>query len=232
MVSVTICAGEASERGNLAEAFHTLGARLTEDKWVIRTFAKTEDAEAYLRDAPLVDLLCCDAREDAPSRLRANCQTARLLVVADETTSPLQYLRPQIMASSLLLRPYERDGMYQILKEFVEAYLDDKPDERENLVVKTREGRTVIPCGQVCYLEAREKKVFIRLRCEEYAVAETLDGLVEKLGGKFLRTHRSFAVNPRHIEQVNLSGDMVTLRDGFQIPLSRRYHAAIKEFLG
>lgn len=233
MVTVIICTGVPEERTELPRAFHDLAARLTEDRWDIRTPANIKEAESVLKAAPLVDLFCCEAADmDGLVRLRSLCKESRLLVIAEETLSPLAYLRPQIMASSLLMRPYKRKELYSILREFVEAYLDDRPDEGENIVVKTREGHTIIPCKKIYYLEAREKKIFIRLLSEEYAIAETLDNLMQKLAGQLIRVHRSFAVNPGRIRQVKLSEGLIMLQDGFQIPLSRSYKAEMKGFLG
>jgi len=230
-----ICVKDGAERETLRTAIRETAARLSEDEWSIRSFASAAEAEAANGSDGVPALICCDAAgKDALEgvrRLRKRWRESRILLLADRTVSPLEYLRPQIMASSLLLRPYKNEELRQVAEEFLRTYLDETPDETRCLVIKTREGRSVLPYDSIYYLEAREKKVFVRLNREEYSLYGTLDGLLQTLPEQFLRTHRSFAVNKRFIRQVRLSDGIITLQDGFDIPLSRRYRAEIKEFL-
>lgn len=227
--------GEKKEREALRTAFRDLAAKLTDRDWNIQIFSHTGEADAYLAGEPLVNLACCDATEQGAlewvGRLRKMYRECRILLVADSKVSPLQYLRPQIMASSLLLKPYSSKELYLVLEEFIRAYLEETPDESKSLIIKTREGRVVIPYERIYYLEVREKKVYVRLLKEEYAFYATLEGLLDILPEQFVRSHRGFIINKKRIQQVRLSDNLVILQDGFQIPLSRSYKAEIKEFL-
>ena len=88
-----------------------------------------------------------------------------------------------------------------------------------------------IPFGQIYYLEAREKKVFIRMRMEELAINGTMEKLSERLPENFLRCHRSFIVNMDYISQIKLAENMLYLREGLFVPVSRSYKATVKRQL-
>jgi hypothetical protein len=64
----------------------------------------------------------------------------------------------------------------------------------------------------------------------------TLSGVDETLAPRgFVRTHRSWLVNPAHVAQIEAegSGDFgLTLGDGTHVPLSRRYRQAMESLRG
>ena len=76
-----------------------------------------------------------------------------------------------------------------------------------------------------------EKKVFLNTGDMEYPFYDTLDQLEERLTGRFLRCHRSYLVNRNKISKVYLSQNILTLEGGEEIPLSRSYKPAVKQFM-
>jgi len=64
----------------------------------------------------------------------------------------------------------------------------------------------------------------------------TLAGLQETLAPHgFLRTHRSFVVNPRYVRVMEPTGTgdyRLTLDGGITVPVSRRYEAARESLAG
>lgn len=237
MISTLLYAGEEQEKAQLYAGLRKLAAKLTEDEWDIRSYDTFtfQELEQYLKARPLVDLACCNVvRDDALEWLkgfRREYRDTRVMLVASEQMSPTRYLCPQIMASALLLKPYSRKQLLEVLEEFLQAYLEEAPDPAKSFVISKREGKLVIPYDNIYYLEAREKKVFLRLSREEYAVYDTLENLRQSLPDYFVRTHRSFVVNGRKLERLCLSEHLVQLQDGFSVPLSRGCSAGLKEFL-
>ena len=58
-----------------------------------------------------------------------------------------------------------------VVNEMMDAFTEkfDSKDVPESFVIETREGKQYIPLNQIYYVEAREKKIFIRtnfLRCQ------------------------------------------------------------------
>ncbi len=235
MISALACVDGKSDKAVMRDAIQELAAKLTEDEWVVRCYDTVRDAEQYISAGPLVDLACCDVTREAAlewtKRFRKEYRGAKIMLVADAAIPPTKYLRPDIMASALLLKPYSREQMMLVMEEFIRSYLDDNVDESESFVIIRKEGRTVIPYDRIYYLEAREKRVYLRTIREEYAVNGALEALQNRLPDYFIKTHRSFVVNSRKIEEVNLTEHMVKLRDEFSVPLSRSCREKLKEYL-
>lgn len=236
MVYMAIRVTDRKRREDIKKAALDAGSMLTDDDWDVKALGSPGDAEKYLEDDPLINLLCCDVTEpgaiDWVAKVRGTRRECRIMLIASGSVSPLEYLRPSIMASSLLLDPYTARQLAATMREFVSSYFDDMDaDNSRVLVIKTRDGRTVLPYDRIYYFEAREKKVFARLRKEEYSFYDTLENLAKTLPDGFVRTHRSFLVNSGKIERVRVADSLVILRDGFDVPLSRSYKADMKEFL-
>lgn len=232
MISTLTSVVSHKEKKDMLEAIRSLAAKLTEDVWEIKVCLTDEEREALLKARPLIDLACCNISKspalDWLKRLRKDYHDVRILLVANTTISPTQYVCPQVVASALLLEPYSKEQLYTVLEDFIRAYLEEA-DEGENFVITRKDEKVLVPYSQIYYMEAREKKVFIRLFRKEYVVYDTLGALLDVFPHYFVRTHRSFVVNGRMIQSIQSSEHMVLLRDGFRVPLSRSCSAELKE---
>lgn len=117
------------------------------------------------------------------------------------------------------------------MRDFYEqlpAVREQQESQRNVLWIKNREGTFRIPFEQIYYLEAREKKVFVRTRQEEFGVGETMERLAEQLPENFVRCHRSFVVNEEHITQIRLSESLLYLGKELFVPISRTYKERFK----
>ena len=116
--------------------------------------------------------------------------------------------------------------------EFISSYMERKNEEHsgKSYVIESKEGRTILPYHDIYYLEAREKKIFLRTLNEEYGFYSTMEQLEKELPDTFLRCHRSYIVNMDKVEKIMLSHNQILLVHGFNIPLSRSYKPMLKEF--
>ena len=80
-------------------------------------------------------------------------------------------------------------------------------------------------------LKAAAKKTFLVTAAQEYELSASLDALEEQLGSRFVRTHRSYLVNQRHILSYDAGTMTVTLDDESVVYLSRAGKAKLKEAL-
>lgn len=234
MVSMIVYDPQAEELELMKKLIRQAAAMLTEEKWNMEFFAKREQVAAFLRDRPLLDLACYDVAPkgsiDDLERIRKDYQKMKLLLIADPTMSPMEYIRPAILASSLLIRPISPAQAREQLMELVEQFCSQPSHgQEESLVIETREGRTYVPLAQIYYFEAREKRIYVRLKKHELAFYETMEHLTERLPGYFARCHRSFIVSRQKIRKVMLSKSLIELEQGIQVPLSRSYKPAFKE---
>lgn len=234
MVSMMVYDPHTEELELMKTLIRKAAAVLTEEKWQMDFFARREQVAQFLKDRPLLDMLCYDVSpkgsiEDL-ERIREIYQNALLLLIADAAMSPMEYIRPTILASSLLLRPVSPGQAQDQITDLVERFVNQTSDgKEESLVIEAREGKTYVPLSQIYYFEAREKRIYVRLKKKELAFYETLENLEQRLPEQFVRCHRSFIVSKKRIRKVMLSKNLIELEQGMEIPLSRSYKSAFKE---
>ena len=234
MISALVCVPDDRLKRELLRIFREQTADLTEDGLRFTDCALTpEECDKLLREKPLLDMIVCDITEegalDCLERLREEYAAASILLVAGREQSPLSYLRPRIRASSLLLKPCGGALLRAVTEEFLRSWLEEHAGGGGSLVIKSEDGRLNIPCRRIYYVEAREKKLYVRLKGEEYSFYGSLDRLQEELPESFVRSHRSFLVNKGLIEKIRLSEQLIELRDGFVVPISRSCRAKLRE---
>lgn len=236
MISLFTLISKKEELKLLEPILHELAAKLTEEYWDMHFFTSYSDVREYLRTEPLIDFGCYDLMAEGASEglpiFRKAYQNMGLVLVVDDSVSPLSYLKPGIRPDSLLIRPLKEEKVKETLEEFIRSGLEQKrgADGEENFVIETKEGRTFIPYNQIYYLEAREKKIFVRTLNEEYGFYASLEELAEKMPENFMRCHRSFIVNGGRIFKVAGASNMIILERGFEVPLSRSYKPEFRNY--
>ena len=235
MISMVIFDKKEEEVRELTRQVKDLAAKLTEDYWNIETSTSLEEVSKIFENHSLVDFSCYDItlKETLEKlvEIRKEYGEMGLLLIADSNISPLAYLRPSIKADALLMRPFSYESIRETLTElFLDHLSINRNDTEKMYVIESKEGRTAIPFHKIYYFEAREKKVFIRTKNEEYGFYAALEQLNDQLPPNFLRCHRSFIVNSDKILQIKLSAGCILLTEEFEVPLSRSYKPMWKEF--
>ncbi|MDO4634030.1 MAG: LytTR family DNA-binding domain-containing protein [Eubacteriales bacterium] len=222
------------ERKAIRQHLSKLTAYHTDEKLEIREVSISKALEPAIEAFELLDLAIVDVTLpgalDGAKEIRKKYSQTEIMVIADASVSPMLYMHPSIRASALLLRPAAQ-GWGRAIGDFFEQILTRTIEENQKdvLLVENREGTYRIPYAQIYYLEAREKRVFVRTKTQEYAVSTTLDALEKELPEQFARCHRSFIVNRKDIETVKLSESTLELRDGLSVPVSRSYKSEFKK---
>lgn len=212
-------------------------AKFSEEKLEVPCFCEQHSLEEFFKQSPLVDLACIRIRGEKEIELlravRRQYAQSDFFLIADHTISPMEYLTPDIRAASLLLWPYQEKEQTQVLKTFLQDFFNhrDRSDTDGAYVVENQSGKVVIPYDQIYYVEVRERKVFIRLRNKEYSRYDSLENVMKQLSDTFIRCHRSFVFNTRHLDKVRLSENTIYLDHGMILPLSRKYKPAVKEYV-
>lgn len=211
-------------------------AQISEDYWDIKQIFATKELQEYLSEKPLVHLIIYDVCDKEAlkllAELRKNYPQPQLMILADMSISPMEYIRPDLKVSSLLIKPWTKQQLDDVLCDFLNDYVEDSAqavDSRADAyVVETREGTINIPYEQIYFFEAREKKIYVCIGKEAYGFYSAIDKLVDELPSYFARCHRGFIVNTKKIRKIVLSQNIIYLSDGFDVPLSRSYKAALK----
>ncbi|MDO5131591.1 MAG: LytTR family DNA-binding domain-containing protein [Eubacteriales bacterium] len=221
----------------LQEEFHSQAAFHSEEDWKYLLYTKMEELREALKLEPVLDILCWNVSGKPALRelenARKRYREAFLLLIADSGISPMEYLRPSIMPTSLLLQPFGQAQCRQVLDELVGSYcrqFRDKEDE-DTFLIETREERQRVPLSQICFVEARDKKIYICTRSESFGFYETIDHMAELLPAHFMRCHRSFIVNMKKVKKLHLSEGLIEMEDAETVPLSRSYKKAVREYV-
>ncbi len=184
--------------------------------------------KAYLENDSL-DISYFDITADSGAktieRLRKENDEVKLVIVADTSISPLVYLKPSIMACSLLLRPITEEGVEQCNHDLIFSFYNaaEKKNGDKKFCVETKDGRAYYRYDDIVYFEARNKKIFLNTKYSDVGFYSTLDEIEELLPENFIRCHRSFIVNTDKIMQVIPSQNSIICSADLFVPLSRSY---------
>lgn len=236
MITFLSVASKKEENNLMRESVREQAALRTDEMWKFHMFEQISRTEEFLKDIPVLDIISWDVTMNhsvgSLEKVRQDYKQAYLMVVADGSISPMMYLRPGIMPSSLLLKPVSRENLVMVVNEMMDAFTEkfDSKDVQESFVIESREGKQYIPLSQIYYIEAREKKIFIRTKQEEYGFYDTIENMEKKLPENFLRCHRSYIVNMCKVTAVKLSQSLIEIQNELQVPLSRSYKKTVKEY--
>ena len=144
-------------------------------------------------------------------------------------------------AVDYLLKPYDRDrlekslgrlrarhGMPRVPAAVRTARAQTGSSER--LLVPRGEQLELIDAAAIHWLEADDNYVHVHTAATKYLVRRTLGDLLEQLGERFVRIHKSAAVNLAEVATLSplFKGDHeVHLRSGATLRLSRRFKDAL-----
>lgn len=233
MLSIAVYSSQVCERTLLEQTFRaSLAKRSGEDAALLCCSGLAEIEEALMQ-ADAMDIICLDITVEgaisAAERLRGRSAQMLLVLIADERMSPRTYMRPSILAASILFRPFQAEEAAEVLGEILSAWEERKGDASEQFVFSLSGETRRIPHAEILYFEAREKRIFLRTRHQEYGFYETMEHLSSTLPKGFLRCHKSYIVNVAYLRTLNLAQNSLWLGDdGIVVPVSRTYKPALK----
>lgn len=233
MIFGVILNADEKETYYMYEQFRELTAHHTDEKLQFESYKEESQLLEKIKAMDILDIAVIDVTLpggiEAARNIRKIFPKTEILIIADISVSPVNYLCPSIRASALLLRPMS-SGWDEAVREFFLLFMisQKSTDDHETLRVENRRGIFRVPFEKIYYLEAKEKKVFVRTQIEEIGVSETLEKMAEKMPSNFARCHRSFIVNMDLIMQVNMHENMLYLKDGMIVPFSRSYRKLFK----
>ena len=182
------------------------------------TFAKKKHLDLIFMDIDLKETTGIETAK-ALSLIQPDCQIVYLTNYIDYATDV-----------------YETDHCYYLLKNQLEKRLPDvmkKVETRldilhEHLIIDSKSRKYVIPAKEICYVESNKHLTFIHTTTELIETAEKLDDIAAQLNKvTFVRCHKSYLISLNHIK--TYERQKFTLKQGFEIPISRRYIKSAKE---
>jgi two-component system LytT family response regulator len=144
-------------------------------------------------------------------------------------------------AIDYLLKPYDQVRLQRALERVRQRLRAPQPVPAfdsghvvSQLLIAERGVTRVIKVDQVQWIETADNYVVLHTAGEAPLMRQTLAGLLDKLGSRFVRCHRRAAVQLDWIESVIAldKGDCeLVLRGGARVPCSRQYKAAVVDKL-
>lgn len=223
---------EKKENDILLKSLRDIIALKTDENWNIKAESIIEDYIAAYNKNENVKIACFDVTPDGAidtlCQIRENKNDPKLVIIADGTVSPVKYLRPSIMASSLLLKPLDEKHVSECIHEIISTiYSKDESDENNKLMIEANGEKKLFDFNDIYYFEAREKRIFLNTKYNETGFYSTLDSVAEKLPKSFIRCHRSFIVNKNKITRIVLQEGLIYCGDDILVPISRSNKKAV-----
>lgn len=144
---------------------------------------------------------------DLIEELRAFYNTLPLIIM---TTAHDHYAKQAVNNDVLyfLSKPIDNDELQKALTKFEKA----QAEQRNHLVIKDKNGHTLMQYEDIIYIEAQSNYCDIYLKYgKKNTVSKTLKEIESLLPNTFLRTHKSYLVNTQYIEKVNTTQKQIIL---------------------
>lgn len=130
----------------------------------------------------------------------------------------------EVAALHYLLKPLRKEKLFEVLDR-----LKRKDRQEERLFFQTEEGRLSLPVSKVWYVEADGHQCTLYTEQEKHRLRASIGEMAEYLEGhrEFVRCHRSYLVNVRHISAV-VKTELV-LDDKRRLPVSRSAEKGVNQ---
>ncbi len=151
-------------------------------------------------------------------------------------------------ASDYLVKPISQERLQRAVQRALESRDPGPRDEPSAATESAERVPTRIPVHRgdrvilveeqrIAFVEAARGYAYLKLADERLLASFTLNDLEERLSPSFVRTHRSFLVNLRHVREVvpEVGGTLTLVmadRDRSRVPVSRRSAADVRQRLG
>ena len=161
------------------------------------------------------------------TRLRRSCPDAEILIAAEDSPAPTDYVIPGIRPAALVIRPFE--GIRNTVGDLVRLLLTKRMEEGRYMRVLTGKVDYYIPWRSILYIEAGDKVVSLYCEGRTITFYGSLREIEKDLPPTFFRCHRRYIVHRIFVETICLSSGSLTVRGGRVIPVSRRCGRILKK---
>lgn len=173
---------------------------------------------ARRHDMAIIDLERTGDAFTAACQLRKRCMDCEIIFVSDSME-----LLPKAMkyrAVGYLLYPLERAELDRSLR----TALCYGGARMRQYVVHTRQTDYLVPHAKISYFRSEGHYVYVHIAGEPEPIVHLrrLDDIQKEVAAlSYIRCHQSYLVNLRYVERI--SGRFLIMKDGTQLPVSRRY---------
>ena len=220
-----ICDDEKAQRGLITKYLQ----EWARENGQILELTEFPDAESLLfcwEDEKRFDLLILDIEMGALSGMelaerirRENEDIPILFITGYETYMAQGY---EVSAIQYLLKPLSKEKLFTVLERLRRQ---QRPEEK--LAFQTGEGVLLLTPSQIWFAEARGHQSLLSTAHESYQLRHSITELWKMLDGQkgFVRSHRSYLVNLRHISAITRTE--LVMDDFRRLPISRGAYRAV-----
>lgn len=224
---VLIVDDEVPARHRLRRMLEELGHQVVGeagDGEIALNAVRDKDPDVVLLDIAMPGM---DGMEVAQKMREMQVDSAVVFVTAHDEYAVEAFERE---ATDYLLKPVKRSRLEQALARAVRHETAAAPEPTH--VVRHGKGIRRLALNEVWYFKAEDKIVLAFDGEQEHIVDATLKELESQHGERFIRTHRAYLVNCKHIDRLEndvLGGVRVWLKGYDQpLPVSRRLAARVR----
>ena len=135
-----------------------------------------------------------------------------------------------VSAFHYLLKPLLEEKLDEVLERALEETNRQKAQEKEQLLIQTRNRNYNLDQSTIFYLESRGKKVEIHTLGETIVAYASISKLEQQLGNSFYRCHRGYLVNMAYIAEYRT--DRIRLNNGDEVYLAKeKYQSFVKTYM-
>lgn len=223
-----------SELKLILDEIRSFAAKYSDEDWDFNLFGSVMELANFVKQTENMDLVCIDINNDTEvsmaELIRKSYAQSTILVITDTNVSPTKYMKPSIMAASLLLRPFGKGQLSKTISDLFKFIERNKSKNQEELfVIKSKSEHFFVSYERIIYFEARDKKIYLNTLQKEYGFYDTMEQLTEQLPDYFIRCHRGFVINRNKIKKIDLSENVIYMQQDIIVPLSKSYKPKIKE---
>ncbi|MDE5589729.1 MAG: LytTR family DNA-binding domain-containing protein [Acetatifactor sp.] len=130
----------------------------------------------------------------------------------------------EVSALHYLLKPLHKEKLFEVLDKVKKTGKDE-----EKQLFQTDKGPVSMPLSKIWYVEARAHQCILYTEKDEYTIYSGINETAELLEKyrEFVRCHRSYVVNVRHILAA-VKSELV-LDDNRRLPVSRNSEKRVKQ---
>ena len=190
-------------------------------------FNESEELKLYIENKRLPDCIImdiCIGDKNGISELRKIRQRLSNLPVIFITGYPeyCQDIFIDFTPFGLLTKPVALDKLY-----YYADRISAGAAQRDIIIsVTLGRGQHILNSGDIMYIESERRKIIYHTKSGIFEEYSKMDDALDKLKIGFIRCHKSFAVNYKHIK--TFSKDKIIMYDKTVIPVSRMYGESAK----
>lgn len=145
------------------------------------------------------------------------------VLIADGLNEIMKYISADFRPSGVLLKPAEYESTEKIFNDISEDYQKRGGKSGRQFRFKIRSREYSVNADSILYFEALNKKIMLRTAGQAFEFYMPMEEILKNLPEYFVRVHKSYIANTRHITVADYKNMTATLDDGSAIYISRTY---------